>query len=76
MSTIAKPAVKDGFMSIMIITHSDHELLLDPDQQMPEVEAASAEGIYEAWKERSRWHGRIRDRSRERPLATYPQSVR
>ena len=28
MRTIAKPAIEDRFMFIMIITHPDHELLL------------------------------------------------
>jgi hypothetical protein len=61
---------------IVIIAHSDHELVFDPNQQMSEGEAASVEGIYEAWEERSRGYGRIRDRSRERPFAAYAQSVR
>src|ERR1700732_997031 len=51
--TVLEPVVEDGLMPIMIIRHTDYEVVFDPDQQMLEGQAGTFKSADKIWQQSS-----------------------
>src|ERR1039458_2860882 len=64
MRRARQPAIQDRLVTVMVVGHPDHELLLDPGQLSAICEAGRSKRLKKIPKDGGRGHGRIAGASR------------
>src|SRR5258708_17454397 len=59
MSTVRKPRVQNRLMSVVIVSHSENEVMFKPHQEVLELETGRVKSLYEIDEQRPRRYRRV-----------------